>query len=156
PAGDGERRHLSRSHLQGACREPEPRNRLELLAAAAGECHRQLGQGGAAPAGPLGDRRSRSGSAAQLGSQRHGRGGYRAHPAHSRLAAIGLRRKAGAMTASSPAAGEGVANRGLTTVSVMAATFMQALDTTIANVALPRMQGSLAASQDQMAWVLTS
>jgi DHA2 family multidrug resistance protein len=42
------------------------------------------------------------------------------------------------------------------TVSVMLATIMQALDSTIANVALPHMQGSLAATQDQMAWVLTS
>ena len=33
---------------------------------------------------------------------------------------------------------------------------MQALDTTIANVALPYMQGSLSASQDQINWVLTS
>ena len=33
---------------------------------------------------------------------------------------------------------------------------MQMLDTTIANVALPHMQGSLSASQDQIAWVLTS
>lgn len=42
------------------------------------------------------------------------------------------------------------------TVAVMLATIMQALDSTIANVALPHMQGSLAATQDQMAWVLTS
>jgi DHA2 family multidrug resistance protein len=42
------------------------------------------------------------------------------------------------------------------TASVMLATIMQALDSTIANVALPHMQGSLAATQDQMAWVLTS
>lgn len=42
------------------------------------------------------------------------------------------------------------------TLSVMLATIMQALDSTIANVALPHMQGSLAATQDQMAWVLTS
>src|SRR5271154_2123560 len=33
---------------------------------------------------------------------------------------------------------------------------MQTLDNTIANVALPRMQGSFSATQDQMAWVLTS
>jgi DHA2 family multidrug resistance protein len=33
---------------------------------------------------------------------------------------------------------------------------MQALDTTIANVALPYMQGTLSASQDQINWVLTS
>ncbi|MCO5131664.1 MAG: DHA2 family efflux MFS transporter permease subunit [Xanthobacteraceae bacterium] len=38
----------------------------------------------------------------------------------------------------------------------MTATIMQALDTTIANVALPYMQGSLSASQDQINWVLTS
>jgi len=42
------------------------------------------------------------------------------------------------------------------TVSIMLATIMQALDTTIANVALPHMQGSLQASQDQITWVLTS
>ncbi|MFI4907788.1 MAG: DHA2 family efflux MFS transporter permease subunit, partial [Steroidobacterales bacterium] len=38
----------------------------------------------------------------------------------------------------------------------MLATLMQSLDTTIANVALPHMQGSLAASQDEINWVLTS
>ncbi len=49
-----------------------------------------------------------------------------------------------------------VPNRGLITASIMLATIMQAIDTTIANVALPHMQGSLSASQDQIAWVLTS
>ena len=47
-------------------------------------------------------------------------------------------------------------NRPAITVCVMLATLMQALDTTIANVALPYMQGSVSASQDQIAWVLTS
>lgn len=46
--------------------------------------------------------------------------------------------------------------RGLITVSIMLATIMQVLDTTIANVALPHMQGSLSATQDQVAWILTS
>src|SRR5690242_19869688 len=41
-------------------------------------------------------------------------------------------------------------------VSSMAGVLMQALDTTIANVALPYMQGSLSASRDQITWVLTS
>jgi DHA2 family multidrug resistance protein len=50
----------------------------------------------------------------------------------------------------------GVRHRGMITVAVMLATIMQALDTTIANVALPHMQGSLQAAQDQIAWVLTS
>ncbi|ASK35199.1 DHA2 family efflux MFS transporter permease subunit [Alloalcanivorax mobilis] len=44
----------------------------------------------------------------------------------------------------------------LVTFSIMLATVMQALDTTIANVALPHMQGSLSASTDQATWVLTS
>ena len=47
-------------------------------------------------------------------------------------------------------------NRAAITICVVLATLMQALDTTIANVALPYMQGSVAASQDQIDWVLTS
>lgn len=47
-------------------------------------------------------------------------------------------------------------NVGLLTICVMLATIMQALDTTIANVALPYMQGSLSATTDQINWVLTS
>jgi MFS transporter, DHA2 family, multidrug resistance protein len=50
----------------------------------------------------------------------------------------------------------GSPTRGLLTVCIMMATIMQALDTTIANVALPFMQGSLSATQDQVNWVLTS
>jgi DHA2 family multidrug resistance protein len=44
----------------------------------------------------------------------------------------------------------------MVTICAMTATIMQALDTTIANVALPYMQGTLSASQDQINWVLTS
>lgn len=46
--------------------------------------------------------------------------------------------------------------RGLITLSVMLTTIMQALDITIANVALPHMQGAMGATQDQISWVLTS
>ena len=46
--------------------------------------------------------------------------------------------------------------RRLLTVVVMMATIMQALDGTIANVALPDIQGSLSATQEQVAWVITS
>ena len=49
-----------------------------------------------------------------------------------------------------------VLNRGAITISIMLTPIMQGVDTTIANVALPHMQGSLSASQDQIAWVLTS
>ncbi|MBI3707474.1 MAG: DHA2 family efflux MFS transporter permease subunit [Proteobacteria bacterium] len=60
------------------------------------------------------------------------------------------------MIAAVPRAGSRTVHRGLVTVSVMSANVMQAIDTTIANIALPHMQGSLSASQDQIAWVLTS
>jgi MFS transporter, DHA2 family, multidrug resistance protein len=46
--------------------------------------------------------------------------------------------------------------RRMITVSIMLATVIQAIDGTIANVALPHMQGNLSASQDQITWVLTS
>ena len=47
-------------------------------------------------------------------------------------------------------------NRPLLTVGVMAATVMQILDSTIANVALPHMQAALGATADTITWVLTS
>ncbi len=51
---------------------------------------------------------------------------------------------------------EAVPRRGIITICLMIATLMQALDSTIANVALPYMQGSLSATSDQITWVLTS
>jgi DHA2 family multidrug resistance protein len=47
-------------------------------------------------------------------------------------------------------------HRGLITASVTLATVLQAVDTTIANVALPHIGGNLSASLEQMDWVLTS
>ncbi|HXQ84307.1 MAG TPA: DHA2 family efflux MFS transporter permease subunit [Xanthobacteraceae bacterium] len=44
----------------------------------------------------------------------------------------------------------------IVTACTVLATLMQALDTTIANVALPYMQGTFAAAPDQITWVLTS
>ncbi|MCT2399993.1 DHA2 family efflux MFS transporter permease subunit [Novosphingobium mangrovi (ex Huang et al. 2023)] len=46
--------------------------------------------------------------------------------------------------------------RRLITVFTLAAAFMTQLDATIANVALPHMQASTAASREQITWVLTS
>lgn len=60
-----------------------------------------------------------------------------------------------AAAAAAPAGGAPL-HRGMITTTVMLASILQALDNTIANVALPRMQGSLSATQDQMTWVLTS
>ena len=47
-------------------------------------------------------------------------------------------------------------HRAVVTVCTIMATLMQSLDSTIANVALPYMQGTMLASQDQINWVLTS
>ncbi len=46
--------------------------------------------------------------------------------------------------------------RMLVTVCTVLATLMQSLDSTIANVALPYMQGTMSASQEEINWVLTS
>ena len=48
------------------------------------------------------------------------------------------------------------ARRAVISVFVMTATVMQVLDTTVANVSLPYMQGTLSTTQDQINWVLTS
>jgi DHA2 family multidrug resistance protein len=53
-------------------------------------------------------------------------------------------------------AGTALHGRPIITVCAMMATLMQALDSTVANVALPYMQGSLSATADQITWVLTS
>ncbi|XDB00212.1 DHA2 family efflux MFS transporter permease subunit [Sulfitobacter sp. LCG007] len=49
-----------------------------------------------------------------------------------------------------------VAAPGWLTATIMLATVMQVLDTTIANVALPHMAASLSTTQDEITWVLTS
>src|SRR5258705_6146094 len=59
-------------------------------------------------------------------------------------------------TAPTQPASDAAMRRLVITVCAMIATLMQALDTTIANVALPYMQGSLAATSDEIVWVLTS
>ena len=48
------------------------------------------------------------------------------------------------------------ANRWMIAVSVMTATFMVVLDSSVANVALPHIAGNLSASTDEATWVLTS
>ena len=58
---------------------------------------------------------------------------------------------AGGLTISRP-----VSNPWLIAISVMLATFMEVLDTSIASVALPHIAGSLSATNDEATWVLTS
>src|SRR3954462_13400269 len=47
-------------------------------------------------------------------------------------------------------------NPWLIAVAVMLATFMEVLDTSVANVALPHIAGNLSATTDEATWVLTS
>jgi DHA2 family multidrug resistance protein len=54
------------------------------------------------------------------------------------------------------ASAQDIANRYPITGAMMLATLMNTLDSTIANVALPHIQGSVSAAQDQITWVLTS
>jgi DHA2 family multidrug resistance protein len=54
------------------------------------------------------------------------------------------------------ASAKDIANRRPITAALMLATLMVTLDSTIANVALPHIQGSVSAAQDQITWVLTS
>src|SRR5690606_6071060 len=66
------------------------------------------------------------------------------------------RKEACAMSTAATSPSASVPHRGLITISIILATIMQVLDTTIANVALPTMTGDLGASQDTINWVLTS
>src|SRR5579864_7434630 len=47
-------------------------------------------------------------------------------------------------------------NPWLIAVAVMAATFMEVLDTSVANVSLPHIAGNLSVTTDESTWVLTS
>lgn len=51
---------------------------------------------------------------------------------------------------------DGVVNPWLIAVVVMLATFMEVLDTSVANVSLPHIAGNLSATVDESTWVLTS
>src|SRR5258706_15532509 len=135
-------------------REHQPGGGPGVLAAAGAEYQRQLGEGRAAHPDARARRHERQEPAAV--TRRDERRGRCRHRSHARLAALPDRtvrsRLAGTVMPGAPDGG----NRAAITVCVILATLMQALDTNIANVALPYMQGSVAASQDQIAWVLTS
>ena len=60
------------------------------------------------------------------------------------------------LESSAPPPAVSPANRMIVTVCTVLATLMQSLDSTIANVALPYMQGTMSASQEEINWVLTS
>src|ERR1051325_791564 len=160
PARRSEGRYLGR-HLPGP-QIPrrggggEPRHRRAIRDPAAAERERKLGQGSAARAGAYRIRARRGRARPALRHERHGR--YRHRPAEYRalLAQAHQQVSGSAPMIRAVAALSPTARRALLTICTMTATIMQALDTTIANVALPYMQGSLSASQDQISWVLTS
>src|SRR3990172_3137900 len=51
---------------------------------------------------------------------------------------------------------DGQTNPWVIALTVMLATFMEVLDTSVANVALPHIAGNLSAGVDESTWVLTS
>src|ERR1041385_5996636 len=55
-----------------------------------------------------------------------------------------------------PATGNPVINPWIVAVAVMASTFMEVLDTTVVNVSLPHIAGSLSATPEEATWALTS
>src|SRR5271157_1698834 len=63
---------------------------------------------------------------------------------------------AAAITMNEAAAWRPAVNPWIIALAVTLATFMEVLDTSIANVALPHIAGSLSAGQDESTWVLTS
>ena len=137
-----------------------PGHRAHLLAAAGRERDRQLGEGRPASAGTPQHRPFRAGGPAPRRVECDRGSRHRAPPplAQPGRAALCMARgfddaSRGAVRGETPTP---VANRGAITASIMLATFMQGVDTTIANVALPHMQGSFSAAQDQIAWVITS
>src|SRR5882757_1709060 len=137
-------------------REHQPGGGPGVLAAAGAEHQRQLGESRAAHPDARARRHERQEpAAAARRHERRGRCRHRSCEGFATLPGCVVRsRPAGAMMTAERAPEGG--NRAAITVCVILATLMQALDTTIANVALPYMQGSVSATQDQIDWVLTS
>src|SRR6476646_1431701 len=63
---------------------------------------------------------------------------------------------AAAIQADSPASATGAVNPWAIAILVALASFMEVLDTTIANVALPYIAGGMGVSQDEASWVVTT
>src|SRR6476646_3786930 len=63
---------------------------------------------------------------------------------------------AAAIQADSPASASGAVNPWVIAILVALASFMEVLDTTIANVALPYIAGCMGVSEDEASWVVTT
>src|ERR1700738_843270 len=127
-----------------------------VRAAARAKYQRQLGEGRAADQDARSHRYQRQEPpAAARRDERRSRCRHRSRTGLAAFPDRAIRPRPGESVMSAARAAVG-GNRTAITVCVMLATLMQALDTTIANVALPYIQGSVSASQDQITWVLTS
>ena len=147
PAGRGRGRRLPGRGLAGRGRQHQPGDRRRVRADPAAERDRQLGQGGAAAAGA--DRRA-AGREPAAAARRHdgrGRDRHRAR-AQARRAGAGRARRGprGVVTTAVAAPPDTALQRALILLSVILATTLYATTLTIANVALPQMQGDLSAS----------
>src|SRR5205814_154187 len=144
-------RHLSGPRVVRHGREHQPGEWRGILHPAGPECERQLGQGGATHprAHPRRAQAGRPDPARR--HERHRRDRHRQSALGPRPVLIDR-----VMTAIPAFERPAVPHRAIVSVCSMIATLMQALDNTIANVALPYMQGTLSTTLDQITWVLTS
>ena len=138
--------------LRGTVESVGGRDGLAVQPLPARERGRQLRQGGPAHPGahPL---RARP-AGARTSSSRHV-GGARG-PRPMTAAAVADAAAAAAPPSYRLTGWTGGRNPWIIALVVTLATFMEVLDTSIANVALPHIAGSLSASQDESTWVLTS
>ncbi|NDB24081.1 MAG: DHA2 family efflux MFS transporter permease subunit [Gammaproteobacteria bacterium] len=145
-------RQLSRCRVAWPHRHHLTGERRRVRDAAAAKRVGQLGEGGAARAGAYRHRRRPAGLAATCRHECGGRG------RSQRRQSIHAARRSTLMVevASMTEAASARSQRTLLSLSTMLAVLLYAIDTTVANVALPVMQGSLAATREQVAWVLTS
>ena len=161
-AGHARGRCVPEPSVQGHGRLAVARHRRAILDPAAAERDRQFRQGRAARSGADLFRQERQdgpkaeGRHERLRDHRHQPSPLAGRPARP---VLGRRHPRAGLSKMSTAPSSSMApglRRNMVTICAMTATIMQALDTTIANVALPYMQGTLSASQDQINWVLTS
>ncbi len=144
------------------------RNRRTLQPPPAGECQRELYQGRATRArenrpGP----HRREPQVARPGHERGPRGQGGLNPAPRTAPPDGIKQHVTGCSSMSQSLAENrlpsalaparpAAHPWLICVAVMLGTFMEVLDTSVANVALPHIAGNLSATTDEATWVLTS
>src|ERR1700758_5302598 len=132
--------------MERARHEHRWRNGVGIQPVAAGKCDRELREG------------CTEGTGADRFRSHHRTGFQCRGPVETGI--VSLARREGAVSMSASAGGQDVGhprvNPWIIGVVVSMAAFMEVLDTSIANVALPHIAGNLGASNDESTWVLTS